>query len=115
MIKRGKNLSITELKYYFDEIAKKEDTLNFIGDTTVKYLLTWEINRKIENTLDKIENTLDEIINEENLFNLEHKYNKEIMKYNINQKNENNHNNKKKTKGILRSKGKRRYGLIFEN
>ena len=115
LIKRGKNLSITELKYYFDEIAKKEDTLNFIGDTTVKYLLTWEINRKIENTLDKIENTLDEIINEENLFNLDYKYNKEIMKYNINQKNENNDNNKKKTKGILKSKGKRRYGLIFEN
>jgi hypothetical protein len=112
---RKDNLSKDELKYYFDEIAKKEETLEMIGDRTIKYLLTFEINRKIETTLDKIENTLDEMINEDNIFNLENRFSKEIMKINVVQNNkEDNNNNKEKkiNKGILK-RGQRRNGLIF--
>jgi hypothetical protein len=112
---REDNLSKDELKYYFDEIAKKEETLEMIGDRTIKYLLTFEINQKIETTLDKIENTLDEIINEDNIFNLENRFSKEIMKINVVQNNkEDNNNNKEKkiNKGILK-RGQRRNGLIF--
>lgn len=115
MTKRGKKLSVDELHYFFNEISKKEETLDLIGDSTIKYLISWEINRKIENTFDKIENTLDEIINEENIFNLEHKYNKEIMKINLVQSNKQDYNNidKKINKGILKRGGQRRNGLIF--
>ena len=56
MTKRGKKLSVDELHYFFNEISKKEETLDLIGDSTIKYLISWEINRKIENTFDKIEN-----------------------------------------------------------
>ena len=58
LMERGKKISIEELEYYFNEIATKEETLEFIGDRTIKYLLTSEINRKVENVFDKIENTL---------------------------------------------------------
>ena len=102
MTKRGKKLSVDELHYFFNEISKKEETLDLIGDRTIKYLISWEINKKIEKTFDKIENTLDEIINEENIFNLDHKYNKEIMKINVIQNNKQEYNNidKKINKGI---------------
>lgn len=115
MSKRGKKLSVDELHYFFNEISKKEETLDLIGDRTIKYLISWEINKKIEKTFDKIENTLDEIINEENIFNLEHKYNKEIMKINVIQNNKQEYNNidKKINKGILKRGGQRRNGLIF--
>jgi hypothetical protein len=114
---RKDNLSKDELKYYFDEIAKKEETLEMIGDRTIKYLLTFEINRKIETTLDKIENTLDEMINEDNIFNLENRFSKEIMNINvvqINKEDNNNNNNKERkiNKGILK-RGQRRNALIF--
>ena len=84
--KKNKKMSLEDLKYYFDEIAKKEETLKFIENGTIKYLLTWEINRKIEETLDIIETTLDEIINEENPFNLEHRFCQELNKI-INEQN----------------------------
>ena len=115
MSKRGKKLSVDELHYFFNEISKKEETLDLIGDRTIKYLISWEINKKIEKTFDKIENTLDEINNEENIFNLEHKYNKEIMKINVIQNNNQKYNNidKKINKGILKRGGQRRNGLIF--
>jgi hypothetical protein len=103
--KRGKNLPVSEIKYYFEEISKKEETLEFIGDRTVTYLLSWEIRKNIENTLDKIEDTLDEILNNENVFNLGQKFNKEILKLNLNQINQNNNENylpKKASKGILK-------------
>ena len=111
---RSRNLTKDELKYYFDEISKKEETLEMLGERTVKYLLSFEINRKIETALDKIENTLDEIINENNIFNLENKYSKEIMKINVvqNNKEENEFGGKKINKGILK-RGQRRNGLIF--
>lgn len=115
MSKKGKKLSVDELHYFFSEISKKEETLDLIGDRTIKYLISWEINKKIEKTFDKIENTLDEIINEENIFNLDHKYNKEIMKINVIQNNKQEYNNidKKINKGILKRGGQRRNGLIF--
>ena len=114
MKKKDKKISIDEVQYYLDEIAKKEETLEFIGDRTIKYLLVWEINRRVQNVFDKIENTLDEIINEEKPFNLDNKYNKELMKINSMQNNENNSKaDNKINKGILRVKGERRNGLIY--
>ena len=107
---KGKKLPVNELQYFFDEISKKEETLEFIGDRIVTYLLSWEINTKIENTLNKIEDTLDEIINNENLFNLEQKYNKELSKFNINQINQDENHNiilKKSSKGILKKISKK--------
>ena len=113
--KKGKPLSIDELKYFFDEIAKKEETLEFIRDKTMKYLLSWEINRKLETAFEKIENTLDEILNKDKPFNLENKYNKELIKINtINNNNEKKNNQyNHSNKSILKIRGKRRNGLIF--
>ena len=112
--KKDKKLSIDEVKYFLDEIAKKEETLEFIGDRTIKYLLAWEINRKVENAFDKIEKTLDEIINEEKPFNLDNKYNKELLKINSMQNDESIIKTEGKiNKGILRAKGERRNGLIY--
>lgn len=117
MRKKGeKKLSIDELEYYFNEIAKKEETLEFIEDRTIKYLLTFEINRKVEEVFNKIENTLDEIINKEKPFNLEEKYNNELMNIISGQNNKKINNpgiDGKINKGILKSKGKRRFGLIY--
>ena len=119
LMERGKKISIEELEYYFNEIATKEETLEFIGDRTIKYLLTSEINRKVENVFDKIENTLEEIINEERPFNLDDKYNRELMRITTGQSNSSNsdprfpQNDTKINKGILRIRGQRRNGLIF--
>ena len=119
LMERGKKISIEELEYYFNEIATKEETLEFIGDRTIKYLLTSEINRKVENVFDKIENTLEEIINEERPFNLDDKYNNELMRIISGRSNSNNsdprfpQNDTKINKGILRIRGQRRNGLIF--
>ena len=111
--KKNKKMSLEDLQYYFDEIAKKEETLKFIENGTIKYLLTWEINRKIEETLDIIENTLDEIINEENPFNLEHKFCQELNKI-INEQN-NSSNNISFNNNNKREKGNRRNGLIYND
>ena len=54
MMKKDKKLSIEEIQYYLDEIATKEETLEFIGDRTIKYLLAWEINSRVENVLVKL-------------------------------------------------------------
>lgn len=108
---KKKKLSMDEFKYYFDEIAKKEETLKFIGKGTIKYLLIWEINRKFETTLDIIELVLDEIINKENPFNLEKKYCQELIKINAVKKNDINNNFN--TRNNLRAKSHRRNGLIF--
>ena len=106
MMKKDKKLSIDEIQYFLDEIATKEETLEFIGDRTIKYLLAWEINSRVENVFDKIENTLDEIINEEKPFNLDNKYNKELLKITSNQNNESTSKTENKiNKGILRAKG----------
>ena len=117
MRKKGeKKLSIDELEYYFNEIAKKEETLEFIEDRTIKYLLTFEINRKVEEVFNKIENTLDEIINKEKPYNLEEKYNNELMNIISGQNNKKINNpgiDGKINKGILKRKGKRRFGLIY--
>ena len=114
MMKKDKKLSIDEIQYFLDEIATKEETLEFIGDRTIKYLLAWEINSRVENVFDKIENTLDEIINEEKPFNLDNKYNKELLKITSNQNNESTSKTENKiNKGILRAKGERRNGLIY--
>ena len=116
MMKKDKKLSIDEIQYFLDEIATKEETLEFIGDRTIKYLLAWEINSRVENVFDKIENTLDEIINEEKPFNLDNKYNKELLKFNVVNKNsEYNQVENKMNKGILRVRGQRRNGLIFDD
>ena len=78
----------------------------------MKYLLTFEINNKVETTFDQIEATLDSINNKENPFNLDKKYKKELSKIlntgnnfnnNININNE-QYNNKKPNKGILKKK-----------
>ena len=111
--KKNKKISLEDLQYYFDEIAKKEETLKFLENGTIKYLLTWEINRKIEETLDIIENTLDEIINEENPFNLEHKFYQELNKI-INEKNISS-NDISFNKNNKRDKGHRRNGLIYND
>ena len=53
---------------------------------------------------------MDEIINNENLFNLEQKYNKELSKFNINQINQDENHNiilKKSSKGILKKISKK--------
>ena len=114
MMKKDKKLSIDEIQYFLDEIATKEETLEFIGDRTIKYLLAWEINSRVENVFDKIENTLDEIINEEKPFSLDNKYNKELLKITSNQNNESTSKTENKiNKGILRAKGERRNGLIY--
>jgi len=110
--KNNKKMSLEDIQYYFDEIAKKEETLKFIENGTIKYLLTWEINRKAEETLDIIENTLDEIINEENPFNLEHKFCQELNKI-INEKNY-SYNDISFIKENKRE-GNRRNGLIFND
>jgi len=116
MMKKDKKLSIEQIKYFFDEIATKEETLEFIGDRTIKYLLSWEIHNKIENAFDIIENTLDEILNEDRPFNLDNKYNKELLKFNVVNKNsEYNQVENKMNKGILRVRGQRRNGLIFDD
>ena len=115
-MKKDKKLSIEQIKYFFDEIATKEETLEFIGDRTIKYLLYWEIHNKIENAFDIIENTLDEILNEDRPFNLDNKYNKELLKFNVVNKNsEYNQVENKMNKGILRVRGQRRNGLIFDD
>ena len=111
--KKNKKISLEDLQYYFDEIAKKEETLKFIENGTIKYLLTWEINRKIEETLNIIENTLDEIINEENPFNLEHKFCQELNKI-INEQNISS-NDISFNKNNKRDKGNRRNGLIYND
>ena len=111
--KKNKKMSLEDLQYYFDQIAKKEETLKFLENGTIKYLLTWEINRKIEETLDIIENTLDEIINEENPFNLEHKFCQELNKI-INEQN-NSSNNISFNNNNKRDKGNRRNGLIYND
>lgn len=115
MAKKDKKLSFDELKYFFDEIAKKEETLEFIGERTIKYLLSWEINKKVENAFDIIENTLDEILNEDKPFNLDNKYSKELLKFNPMQNSVHNFNIENKiNKNKKRSRGQRRNGLIFD-
>ena len=124
-LKKNQNkFTLEEIQYYLDEISKKEETLELIRERTIKYLLTFEINNKLESTFELIESTLDSINNEENPFNLEEKYNKELMKMinlsnnnNINKNmnnsdnniiNTNNENNKKNNnKGILKKKKKK--------
>jgi hypothetical protein len=124
-LKKNQNkFTLEEIQFYLDEISKKEETLELIRERTIKYLLTFEINNKLESTFELIESTLDSINNEENPFNLEEKYNKELMKMinlsnnnNINKNmnnsdnniiNTNNENNKKNNnKGILKNKKKK--------
>ena len=92
-MKKNPNLSLEELKYYLDEIGKKEETLELIRERTIKYLLTFEINNKVDTTFNQIESTLDLINNEENPFNLDNIYNKELLKIiNIGNKNDINNN-----------------------
>jgi hypothetical protein len=112
--KKNKKMSLEDLQYYFDEIAKKEETLKFIENGTIKYLLTWEINRKIEETLDIIEDTLDEIINEENPFNLEHRFCQELNKI-INEQNHSSNDLSSNKKNNKYNKGNRRNGLIYND
>ena len=104
---KDNNFSLEELQIYLDEISKKEETLELIRERTIKYLLSFEINNQIENTFNKIETTLDEINNEINPFSLDEKYNKELMKI-INIENNNIENNdineKKQTKSILKKR-----------
>ena len=93
MKKKYSNLTLEELKYYLDEIGKKEETLELIRERTIKYLLTFEINNKVDTTFNQIESTLDLINNEENPFNLDNIYNKELLKIiNIGNKNDINNN-----------------------
>ena len=80
MKKKYSNLTLEELKYYLDEIGKKEETLELIRERTIKYLLTFEINNKVDTTFNQIESTLDLIIKEENPFNLDKIYNRELLK-----------------------------------
>ena len=80
MKKKYSNLTLEELKYYLDEIGKKEETLELIRERTIKYLLTFEINNKVDTTFNQIESTLDLINNEENPFNLDKIYNRELLK-----------------------------------
>ena len=75
-----KNISFEELQFYLDEISKKEETLELIRERTIKYLLTFEINNKVESAFDQIESTLDMINDETNPFHLDSKYNKELSK-----------------------------------
>ena len=115
MKNKKSNFSFDDLQYYLDEISKKEETLELIRERTIKYLLTFEINNKVETTFDKIESTLDSINNKENPFSLDIKYNKELIKIlnNGNNNINNDSNNKKLNKGILKNnKDKRRNGLI---
>ena len=101
MKKKYSNLTLEELKYYLDEIGKKEETLELIRERTIKYLLTFEINNKVDTTFNQIESTLDLINNEENPFNLDKIYNRELLKIiNIGNKNDinNNINNEKNNK-----------------
>ena len=78
--KQKKNISFEELQFYLDEISKKEETLELIRERTIKYLLTFEINNKVESAFDQIESTLDMINDETNPFHLDSKYNKELSK-----------------------------------
>jgi hypothetical protein len=117
--KKDANFSFEDLQYYLDEISKKEQTLELIRERTIKYLLTFEINNKVETTFDKIEATLDSINDKENHFNLDKKYNKELIKilgsrtnFNTNVINNEQYNNNKPNKGILKKRDKRRNGLI---
>ena len=117
--KKDTNFSFEDLQYYLDEISKKEQTLELIRERTIKYLLTFEINNKVETTFDKIEATLDSINDKENPFNLDKKYNKELIKilgsrtnFNTNVINNEQYNNNKPNKGILKKRDKRRNGLI---
>jgi hypothetical protein len=117
--KKDANFSFEDLQYYLDEISKKEQTLELIRERTIKYLLTFEINNKVETTFDKIEATLDSINDKENPFNLDKKYNKELIKilgsrtnFNTNVINNEQYNNNKPNKGILKKRDKRRNGLI---
>ena len=106
-MKKNPNLSLEELKYYLDEIGKKEETLELIRERTIKYLLTFEINNKVETTFNKIESTLDLINNKENPFNLDKIYNKELLKImNIGNENDINkeENNKSKNKKGFKKK-----------
>ena len=104
---KDNNFSLEELQIYLDEISKKEETLELIRERSIKYLLSFEINNQIENTFNKIETTLDEINNEINPFSLDEKYNKELMKI-INIENNNIENNdineKKQAKSILKKR-----------
>ena len=106
-MKKNPNISLEELKYYLDEIGKKEETLELIRERTIKYLLTFEINNKVETTFNKIESTLDLINNKENPFNLDKIYNKELLKImNIGNENDINkeENNKSKNKKGFKKK-----------
>ena len=70
---KQKNLTFEELQYYLDEISKKEETLELIRERTIKYLLTFEINNKVESAFDLIESTLNMINDETNPFHLDKK------------------------------------------
>ena len=80
MKNKQKNLTFEELQYYLDEISKKEETLELIRERTIKYLLTFEINNKVESAFDLIESTLNMINDETNPFHLDKKYSKELTK-----------------------------------
>ena len=54
--------------------------MELIRERTIKYLLTFEINNKVDTTFNQIESTLDLINNEENPFNLDKIYNRELLK-----------------------------------
>ena len=106
MKKKYSNLTLEELKYYLDEIGKKEETLELIRERTIKYLLTFEINNKVDTTFNQIESTLDLINNEENPFNLDKIYNRELLKIiSVGNKNyiNNNINNEKNNKHKYKS------------
>ena len=76
-------LKFNELEYYLNEINNKENTLAFFKRDIIKYHLTNEINDKIKNSFDKINNILDEILDEENPFNLDSKYDPDLVKMKI--------------------------------
>ena len=88
--KQKKNISFEELQFYLDEISKKEETLELIRERTIKYLITFEINNRVESALDQIESTLDMINDETNPFHLDKKYDKELSKIINIQKNKRN-------------------------
>ena len=107
------------MQYYLDEISKKEETLELIRERTIKYLLNFEINNKVESTFDNIEATLNDINDEINPFNLDIKFNKELTKILNNSNNNNNNNNneinQKPSKGILKNKEKKRNDLFTDS
>ena len=116
-LKKKEIVSFNDLQYYLDEISKKEETLELIRERTIKYLLTFEINNKVESTFDNIEATLNDINDEINPFNLDKKFNKELTKIlnNSNNNNISNEINQKPSKGILKNKENKRYGLFTDS